>query len=662
MSSEQKDRPGGRSGRDDVKETAGSLREQIIAAAMDLFRRKGYHATTTQEIIAAAGCSKGGFYHHFRHKEDLLYLAHETFIDYELECALRVVSGPGTAPEKLRAIMIDLVESIAKFQPQVTVFFQERHFLSLEKFALVKQKRDRYEQLVEQVVREGMASGAFRRDLDPRLATLALFGLCNWTYQWYRPSGPLSPREIGEKFAHLFLDGLTATGPARARRGGRTMDSPYLHPEIETMDRATLQQLQLRRLQKQVRRCYAGSEFYRERLHRAGVHPDQIQSLDDLRRIPVVTKQELRDEQAAHPPYGRFVVAPPEQWRELHPSSGTTGNPVLTIWSEQDVRHIADFTARTLWGFGVRPGDTIQNGFSYGLWVAGMAVHHAARQLGCFTIPIGAQLTEKQIFFLQQARSTVLTATPSYGLYIGEKLAELGIDPRELPLRIGAFGGEAGTEQPSTRAKLESALGIDAYDYFGLAEIGPTFAAECTAKAGLHWAEDHHIIEIIDPGTMEPAAPGDIGVLVITHLTREATPMLRYWTGDYARLDPSPCSCGRTHARSPGGILGRHDDLIIYRGAKFYPANVENAVRSLPELTDEYRIELIRNPRTGLDRCVVVAEYQPEAADLSGLTARLQARLKVECNCTPEVQLAPAGTLERTTFKARRVVRREESP
>ena len=436
------------------------------------------------------------------------------------------------------------------------------------------------------------------------------------------------------------------------------MDHPYFHPEIETIDRASLQVLQLQRLQEQVQRCYAGSPFYRERLDRAGVGREHIRSLDDLRRIPVVTKQELRDEQAAHPPYGRFTVVDPSQWRELHPSSGTTGNPVITIWSEQDVRQISDFTARTLWAFGVRPGDVIQNGFAYGLWVAGMAVHHAAAKVGCFVIPIGAQLTDKQIFFMQQSRSTVLTATPSYGLYIAEKLAETGIAPSDLNLRIGAFGGESGTELPSTRAKLEAGLGVDAYDYFGLAEIGPTFAAECTAKAGIHWAEDHHIVEIIDPATMKPSAPGDIGVVVITHLTREATPMLRYWTGDYARLDTARCSCGRTHARSPGGILGRHDDLIIYRGAKFYPANVENAVRHFTELTDEYRIELVQDAGTGLDRCVVLAEHLPAATDLVGLTIRLKGRLKSECSCTPEVQLVPAGTLERTTFKAKRVIDR----
>jgi phenylacetate-CoA ligase len=430
-------------------------------------------------------------------------------------------------------------------------------------------------------------------------------------------------------------------------------------PHTETLSRSSLAALQLERLRSQVERCYRHSAFYRERLDRAGASPDRIRSLDDLRRIPFVTKQELRDEQALHPPYGRFTVAPLESWREIHPSSGTTGQPVLTIWSENDVRHITAFTARTLFSLGARPGDVIQNAFSYGLWVAGLAVHYAGRALGCLVIPIGASLTERQLFFLTRSRSTILTATPSYCLHIAEKLAQSGVGPDDLALKAVALGGEAGTEAPSTRSKLQQRLGASAYDYYGLAEIGPTFASECTAQAGLHWSEDHHLIEVIDPETMEPAAPGDVGVLVISHLTREATPMLRYWTNDYARLDDAPCSCGRTHARSPGGILGRHDDLIVFRGAKFYPANVENAVRGLRELTDEYRIELVTGPGSTVQRCTVIAEIVPDVPDEPALIRSLQARLKEECLVTPEVRLVPAGTLERTEFKAKRIIRLE---
>lgn len=205
-----------------MKGSGQETRAQIVAAAMRLFRTKGFQATTTQEIIREAGCSRGGFYHHFPRKEHLLYLAHETFIDYELTCARRVAAGPGSPGEKLAVIIADLIESIARFQPQVTVFFQERHMLSPENLSQVLQKRDAYVAVVQGVVQEGMACGQFRSDLEPALVTLALFGMCNWTYQWYRSDGPLTPGEIAERFVTLFMDGL------RKRPGGERMaDGPH---------------------------------------------------------------------------------------------------------------------------------------------------------------------------------------------------------------------------------------------------------------------------------------------------------------------------------------------------------------------------------------------------------------------------------------------------
>lgn len=439
-----------------------------------------------------------------------------------------------------------------------------------------------------------------------------------------------------------------------------TPKGDFWDERIERMERDELASLQLERLQWQVRRCYEGSPFYRERLDQAGVGPDSIRSLDDLQQIPPVTKQELREEQKAHPPFGRYTVAPPDCWGELHPSTGTTGIPVSTIWSRRDVENIADFTARTMWSFGVRPGDIVQNAFSYGLWVAGMSVHYATQKIGCFVIPIGATGTERQIFYMNTLGSTVILSTPSFGLYIGEKLRESEAGPGGHKLKIGAFGGEGGTQNPATRSRIEGALGIDAYDYFGLGEIGPTFASESVAKSGLIWAEDHHIIEVLDPDTKKPVAEGEVGILVITHLTREATPMLRYWTNDYARVDSSPSSCGRTHLRSPGGILGRHDDLVIYRGAKFYPVQVEDVVRGFPELSNEFRIELRTDGVTGLDRCVVVAEVASGEVGAAMETA-LRDKLKNALQVTPEVEILAPGSFERTTFKAQRFVDNRET-
>jgi phenylacetate-CoA ligase len=425
---------------------------------------------------------------------------------------------------------------------------------------------------------------------------------------------------------------------------------------VETMDHEQLAALQRDRLRWQVERCYASSDLYRAKFKQAGAEPGDVKDVVDLARLPVVTKEELRADQAAHPPFGTFVVAESSTWRELHPSTGTTGVPVSTIWSEKDVATITDFTARTMWSFGVRPTDTIQNGFAYGLWVAGMSVHYATARLGCMIVATGTGVTtDRQIDYFQQAQPTVFFATPSYALHIAERLRERGIDPDSLALRLGCFGGEPGAETPATRAKIEQGLGIDAFDYYGLAEIGPTFASECDAKTGIHFAEDHVLVECVDPETHQPVPEGELGVLVFTHLTREATPMLRYWSNDYARLTTEPCPCGRTHTRAIGGILGRHDDLLVFKGAKFYPVQVEKVVRALDRLSDEFRIEVRREVGGSMvEACTVVAECVGDAD--AGLDARLQRALREELGVTPSVRLEPYGTLERTTFKAKRIV------
>jgi len=330
--------------------------------------------------------------------------------------------------------------------------------------------------------------------------------------------------------------------------------------------------------------------------------------------------------------------------------------PVNTIWTERDIENITQWTARTMWSFGVRPGDIVQNGFSYGLWVAGMSSHYAAKAIGCFVLPIGASMAERQVDYLLNPGSTVLLSTPSFALYIAERLSQRGIDPSGIALRIGSFGGEAGAQVAPTRKKIESRLGIDAYDYYGLAEIGPTCASECEEKSGIHWVEDHLLVEIINPDNHKRYEPGEIGVLVLTHLTKEATPMLRYWTNDLARLNIDRCGCGRTHARSEGGILGRADDMIIYKGANFYPAQVEKVIRSFDELDDEFRIRIATDEKTGIDVITVIAEYKTKEVDNEQFKSKIRKALKDDLEVTPGVELVESGTLERTMFKAKRVV------
>jgi phenylacetate-CoA ligase len=432
----------------------------------------------------------------------------------------------------------------------------------------------------------------------------------------------------------------------------RGADGVCFEPRVETMSRDELRARQEEALRRQLRRCRDASALYRAKLAEAGAQPEEV-GLDELALLPVVTKEELREDQRAHPPFGTFAVADPAEFREVHPSTGTTGTPVNTVWSARDVDTIAAVTARTLWQFGVRPGDVVQNAFAYGLWVAGMSCHYAAARLGCLVVPTGTTIpTQRQVEFLEALDSTVLLATPSYGLHIAEALRERRADPERLALRLGCFGGEAGAENPPTRAKLEVGLGIDAFDYYGLAEVGPTFASECGAKAGLHFAEDYVVVECVDAEELRPVPEGELGVLVFTHLTREATPVIRYWSNDLARLTTARCACGRTHVRAVGGIVGRHDDLVVFRGAKFYPSQVERVVRSFAELSDEFRIE-VRRADGLVESCAIVAEA---VAGEPALEERIVAALRQELGVTPALRLEPRGTLERTTFKAQRIV------
>jgi phenylacetate-CoA ligase len=430
---------------------------------------------------------------------------------------------------------------------------------------------------------------------------------------------------------------------------------PYWDESVETISQDALAAYQLERLRWQVDRCFQGSALYRAKFEEVGAEPGDIVELGDLAMLSVLTKDELREDQQEHPPFGSFVVADRSSWREVHPSSGTTGVPVNTIWSSEDVETITDYTTRTLWQFGVRPGDMVQNAFAYGLWVAGMSSHYAAARIGALVVPLGTGVsTQKQIDYLRLG-STVILSTPSYALHIGEELARQGIDPEELPVRLGCFGGEAGAENEATRATIEKSLGIDAFDYYGLAEVGPTFASECTAKSGLHFAEDHILVECLDPATRQPVADGGLGVLAFTHLTRTASPMIRYWSNDYARLSHEPCACGRSHVRARGGILGRHDDLVVFKGAKFYPSQVEKVIRSLAELSPEFQIEIeLEQDGVRVTSCVVVAEWKHD--DVPGLVDRLRAALRSELGVTPAVRVDPAGTLPRTAFKAVRLV------
>jgi phenylacetate-CoA ligase len=326
---------------------------------------------------------------------------------------------------------------------------------------------------------------------------------------------------------------------------------------------------------------------------------------------------------------------------------------VNTLWTAADLTIIETTAARTLWTMGCRPGDVILNCFSYGLWVAGLAVHHGARRLGACVIPAGSAPIEHLLTIVQTLRPTVFTGTPSLGLYLAQRLAAASPSERSS-VRIAAFGGEPGAAIPGTRRRLEAELGARAHDYYGLSEIGPTLAADCWAGAGVHWNEDHLLVEVLDPRTAAPVSDGTPGVLTVTNLTRVGTPLIRFSTGDIGVLDERRCECGRTLARSPGGILGRADDLVHFRGAKFYPAQVEKVLRAFPALGADYRIDLTHEQ--GRDRCVISVEVLDSPLVRSDeLAVEVCARLRDEILVRPEVRLAKPGELRQEARKPVRV-------
>ncbi|MDI9642433.1 MAG: AMP-binding protein [Archaeoglobales archaeon] len=360
------------------------------------------------------------------------------------------------------------------------------------------------------------------------------------------------------------------------------MENTFWDAEIETISRDELEKLQFKRLKYQLNRCYSKSYLYKRKFKEAGIHPSDIVKLSDLQKIPFLYKGDLRQEQAEKTYTGYLVTE--KRIVEVYPTSGSTGKPVLNFWTEFDRDYITHLTARTLWSMGLREGQIIQNSFKYENWAVGIAIHRAVQMIGGMVIPVGGGRIPKQIEYILNIKPNVITALPSFALELGYRLRDMGYSGDGLSLEFGAFGGEPGASIPSIRKKLEELLGIDAYDYYGLMEIAPTFASECKEKSGLHWSEDCHLIEVVDPKTGEPVSEGELGVLVITHLVKEACPLIRYWTGDLTKIELERCGCGRTHARSPGGIIGRMDDLIVYHGVKVFPSEVEELLYNFPEV------------------------------------------------------------------------------
>ena len=422
--------------------------------------------------------------------------------------------------------------------------------------------------------------------------------------------------------------------------------------ESEILARPLLERLQLGHLQETVRRVARRVPFYRQKFAEAGVKPEDIKSLDDVRRLPFTTGADLR----AIYPNGLVAVEAHEAVR-LHTSSGTTGKPKAVFFSRRDIRNSAELMARSLVMTGVTNKDVFQNMMSYGLFTGGLIMHYGAERVGCLVIPVGPGTSERQLMLMQDFGTTAVHILPSYALYFAGFLAQRGVNPRtDLTLRRAFVGAEPHTEE--TRRRIEQALGVDVYNSYGLTEMnGPGVAFECEHKAGLHLWEDHFLLEIIDPAAGEPLPEGQPGELVLTTLRREAMPLIRYRTRDITSIIPEPCLCGRTHHRL-NRISGRTDDMLIVRGVNIFPQQVERILMSMPQVGPNYVIIL-----DGLDDMAVKVElaaagFDGDVEHLDTLRRQLAEKLKTELFVRPNVELVPAGSLPVAEGKAKRVIDR----
>ncbi len=423
----------------------------------------------------------------------------------------------------------------------------------------------------------------------------------------------------------------------------------YWQKELETIPRAELAKLQTERLARTVAWAQA-APFYKERL--AGIDPADIKSPDDVRRLPFTTKQDLR----AAFPFGHLAVAKSQAVR-LHASSGTTGTPTAVYHTKRDLQTWANLVARSLFMAGVRPGDVFQNVVGYGLFTGGLGMHYGAERLGALVIPAGTGNSRRQISLMRQFGVTVAHLIPSYALKLAGTFRELGLDPkRDTSLRLMIIGAEPHTDQ--ARRRIEETYGVTAINSYGLSEMnGPGVAFECSRQNGMHLWEDAFLLEVLDPETLEPKAPGEVGEIVLTTLTRRAMPLIRYRTRDLAAVMEGPCPCGRSHRRL-SRIAGRSDDMFIIKGVNVYPMQVEAVLMGFRETGDNYLIVL--ESAGDSDQMTVRVETTEQARTLSTaefgrLEARLARALKDEILVTPRVELVAPGSLPAGPGKAQRV-------
>ncbi|MGL4606407.1 MAG: phenylacetate--CoA ligase family protein [Eubacteriaceae bacterium] len=426
----------------------------------------------------------------------------------------------------------------------------------------------------------------------------------------------------------------------------------YWNKSYECMSRDALDELKLSRLKRMVEKIYHDVPFYRDRFQAMGIMPEDVQNLEDLQKLPFTTKVDLRDNY----PYGLFAV-PLEQIVRIHASSGTTGKPTVVGYTRNDISMWSELMARCLVATGAGPHSVIQNAYGYGLFTGGLGVHYGAERLGASIIPISGGNTQKQIMLMKDFGSTTLTCTPSYAIYLAEVLQEMKIDPETLKIKAGIFGAEPWSE--NIRKDIEDKLKIKAYDIYGLSEImGPGVGIECECQAGLHVWEDHFIAEIIDPVTLEVLPPGEQGELVITTITKEGIPILRYRTRDITTIIDAPCGCGRTHHRI-SRLCGRTDDMLIIRGVNVFPTQIESVLLEIGEIEPHYQLIVRRDG--SLDTLEIKVElsealFSDRISGLEKLERRIKERINSIIGINAKISLVEPKSLPRSEGKSQRVI------
>ncbi|MBP5630587.1 MAG: phenylacetate--CoA ligase [Bacteroidaceae bacterium] len=423
------------------------------------------------------------------------------------------------------------------------------------------------------------------------------------------------------------------------------------NPQMECMSREDMRKLQSERLVATVKRCYETVPFYKRKMDELGVKPEDIKSIDDVTKLPFTTKYDLRDEY----PFGLQAV-PMDQIRRIHASSGTTGKPVVGTYTQADLDMWAECCARVFAVGDVGPGDVVQVSYGYGLFTGGLGAHDGAAKLGAIQLPTSAGNSEKQIMMMQDMGTAAICCTPSYALHLAEVIEKNKVDVSKLKLRVGFFGAEPWTW--GIRRELEAKLHIKAIDIYGLTEMcGPGVGGECLYQDGTHIWEDFFLPEIVDPETLEPVAPGEVGELVITSLCKEAMPILRYRTRDLSSLNYKPCKCGRTAVRL-GKVLGRSDDMLIIRGVNVFPSQIETVLTEFPAFTPQYFITVDRKGNEDtFDLDVELREefFSPNPGKQMPFIKPLYDRLVSLTGIKPNIHIQPPGTIQRSTGKAKHV-------